>query len=136
MHVGCPQGKLSWASHDEGRVATQPYAFEGHQGNSYTTECKGSAWFLALASYYRWYEIGFAAIISPLHALTKKEVVFHWTPECHEAFTKLKHLLTTAPITAFPDFSLPFRLYINASTLGSILAQVQDRKERIICCNS
>ena len=54
------------------------------------------------------------------------------------AFLKLKHLLTMAPITAFPDFNVPFRLYTDASTLGlgAILAQVQDGKERIICCSS
>ena len=39
----------------------------------------------------------FAAIASLLHSLTKKEVVFHWSPECHEAFTSLKHLLTMSP---------------------------------------
>ena len=86
--------------------------------------------FLWLASYYRWYVKGFAAIASPLQALTKKEVVFHCTPEYHEAFTKLKHLLTTDPITAFPDFNLPFQLYTDTSTLdlSAILAQVQDGK--------
>ena len=51
---------------------------------------------------------------------------------------KLKHLLTTAPITVFPDFNLPFCLYMDASTLGSgaILVQVLEGKERIICCTS
>ena len=34
--------------------------------------------FLELASYYRCYVKGFAAIASPLHALMKKEMVFHW----------------------------------------------------------
>ena len=49
---------------------------------------------------------------------------------------KLKHLLTVAPITAFLNFNLSFRLDTNTSTLGlgAILAQMQDRKERIICC--
>ena len=62
--------------------------------------------------------------------------MFHWIPECQEALENLKHLLTTAPITAFLDFNLPFHLCTNASTqvLGAILAQVQDRRERIICC--
>ena len=64
--------------------------------------------FLGLASYYRRYVKGFAAIASLLHTLNKKKVVFHWTPEGHEVFTKLKHLLTTAPITAFPDLTCPF----------------------------
>ena len=51
---------------------------------------------------------------------------------------RLKTLLTTSPITAFPDFSQAFRLYTDASTTGvsAILAQVRDGKERIICCTS
>ena len=82
--------------------------------------------FLGLASYYQQYMNGFAAIATPLHAFMKKDVVFHWTSECQEAFLKLKHLLTMAPITTFPDFNLPFRLYTDTSTLGLgvILAQV------------
>ena len=93
--------------------------------------------FLGLASYYRRYVKSFAAIAAPLHALMKKDVVFHWTPECQKAFVKLKHLLTTATITAFPDFNLPFPLYTDASTLGlgAILAQVQDveREDYLLC---
>ena len=93
---------------------------------------------LGLAEYYRRYVKNFAAIAGPLHALTRKDAVFHWSPECQEAFDHLKTLLTTSPITAFPDFNLPFRLYTNASTAGleAILSQVQGGKERIICCAS
>ena len=94
--------------------------------------------FLGLAGYYRRYVKGFAAIAGPLHALTRKDAVFHWSAECQAAFDRLKHLLTTSPITAFPDFSQAFRLYTDASTagLGAILAQIRDGKERIICCAS
>ena len=94
--------------------------------------------FLALAGYYRRYLKGFAAIAAPLHALTRKDAVFHWSEDCQAAFDQLKTLLTTSPITAFPDFSQSFRLYTDASTagLGAILAQVRDSKERIICCAS
>ena len=94
--------------------------------------------FLCVAGYYRRYVKNFAAIAGPLHALTRKDVVFHWSAECQAAVDKLKTLLTTSPITAFPDFSQAFRLYTDASTtgLGAILAQVRDRKERIICCTS
>ena len=81
---------------------------------------------------------GFAAIAAPLHALTRKEVVFHWSEDCQATFDHLKTLLTTSPIMAFPDFSQAFRLYTEASTagLGAILAQVREGKERIICCAS
>ena len=80
----------------------------------------------------------FAAIAGPLHALTRKDAVFHWSAACQDAFDRLKTLLTTNPITAFPDFSQSFRLYTDASTagLGAILAQVREGKERIICCAS
>ena len=94
--------------------------------------------FLGLAGYYRRYVKNFAAIASPLHALTRKDADFHWSADCQDAFDRLKTLLTTGPITAFPDFSQSFRLYMDASTagLGAILAQVQEGKERIICCAS
>ena len=94
--------------------------------------------FLGLAGYYQRYVKGFAAIAGPLHALTRKDAVFHWSAECQATFDQLKHLLTTSLITAFPDFSQAFRLYTDASTadFGAILAQVRDGKERIICCAS
>ena len=94
--------------------------------------------FLGLAGYYLRYVKGFAAIAAPLHALTRKDAVFHWSEDCQHAFDQLKLRLTTSPITAFPDFSQEFRLYTDASTAGlsAILAQVRDGKERIICCAS
>ena len=38
--------------------------------------------FIGLASYYRRFVPRFAAVASPLHALTKKEVSFEWSPAC------------------------------------------------------
>ena len=94
--------------------------------------------FLGLAGYYRRYVKGFAAIAAPLHALTRKDAVYHWSEDCQAAFDQLKTRLNMSLITAFPDFSHAFRLYTDASTagLGAILAQVRDGKERIICCAS
>ena len=37
--------------------------------------------FLGLAGYYRCYVKGFAAIAAPLHALTQKDAVFHWSED-------------------------------------------------------
>ena len=86
--------------------------------------------FLGLAGYYQRYVKGFAAIAAPLHALTQKDAVFHWSEDCQTAFDQLKTRLTTSPITAFPDFSQAFRLYTDASTagLGAILAQPGGRQ--------
>ena len=100
-----------------------------------TTEVRS---FLGLAGHYRRYFKIFAAIAGPLHALTRKDAVFHWSTDCQDAFDRLKMLLTTSPITAFPDFNQSFRLYTDASTvgLGAFLAQFREGRERIICCTS
>ena len=96
--------------------------------------------FLGLASYYRRFVKGFSNIAAPLNRLLEKskDKVLNWTPECEEAFLTLKAKLTTAPVTAYPDFDQPFRLYTDASNvgLGAILAQVQEGKEKLICCAS
>ena len=90
--------------------------------------------FLGLAGYYRRYAKNFTAIAGLLHALPRKDAVFHWSSDCQDAFDCLKTLLTTSPITAFSDFSLPFHLYTDESTagLGSILSQVREGREHII----
>ena len=72
-----------------------------------------------------------------LPAICEKLRSYRRPPACSDQ-ERRKMLLTTSPITAFPDFSQPFRLYTDASTagLGSILAQVREGRERIICCAS
>ena len=85
--------------------------------------------FLGLASYYRRFVPAFARIAAPLHFLTKKNVVFNWTHECEEAFSKLKASLTSAPVLSFPVFGpdTEFILETDASGvgLGAILSQEQ-----------
>ena len=86
--------------------------------------------FMDLASYYRRFVQGFSKIASPLYALTAKDVVFQWTPECQEAFDCLKTFLITAPVLAYPQFGegSEFVLETDASTsgLGAVLSQKQE----------
>ena len=84
--------------------------------------------FVGLASYYRKFIPNFSKIAGPLHALTKKDVAFIWTPECQSAFQALKQLLTTAPLLTYPKFDRPFMLETDASSdgLGAVLAQCQE----------
>ena len=65
-------------------------------------------------------------------AYKKREI--QWMNECQEAFDTLKVLWTSAPILAFADFTKPFKLHINASTikLHAVLYQEQDGKDRVI----
>ncbi|KAL9958568.1 hypothetical protein ACROYT_G035598 [Oculina patagonica] len=90
--------------------------------------------FLCLSGYYRKFVHDFSRIASPLHELTKKNVKFVWTDACQSSFLRLKEALLSAPILAFPDFSLRFHLYVDASneTIGMILGQIHDNKEVVI----
>ena len=69
--------------------------------------------FLSLANYHSKFVKDFAKIAGPLHGLTKKGLKFQWTNECQAAFDLLKTALTQAPILAYPEFTLPFDLYVS-----------------------
>ena len=87
--------------------------------------------FLWITNYYRRFLEGYAKIARPLNNLIsrenadKKKTLVEWTPECQEAFEKLKKLCTEAPVLAYPDFTKPFKLHIAACDrgLGAILYQ-------------
>ncbi|GBG92577.1 hypothetical protein CBR_g56090 [Chara braunii] len=82
--------------------------------------------FLGLASYYRKFIKGFAAIAGPLTNLLRKDQSLIWTPECDQAFSKLKDALISAPVHIRPDPEKPFVLITawQPETISAILAQV------------
>jgi hypothetical protein len=81
--------------------------------------------FLGLAGNYRRFIPDFSKIAKTMTELLKKEVKFHWTDKCEEAFHTLRKLLTTAPVLAQPDSTKPFDVYYDASEtgLGCVLMQ-------------
>ncbi|GES86520.1 zinc knuckle protein [Rhizophagus clarus] len=81
--------------------------------------------FIVLASYYCKFVKGFSSIAEPLNRLLKKNTLYIWSKDQHDAFEKLKTCLTTPPILAYPNFEKPFILYTDASifALGAILSQ-------------
>ena len=91
--------------------------------------------FLGLASFYRRFVPKLAEIARPLHKASETSTEFEWTPEAQDAFESLKLKLTSTPILAFPCLKEPFILYTDASqfAMGTVLAQMQDGKERAIC---
>ena len=88
--------------------------------------------FLGLVGYYRRFVKRFSDKAAPLNALLRKDQAWKWTQECQYAFENLKGEIASRPVSAYPDFSKPFRLYTDASNigLGAILAQKQEGKEK------
>ncbi|GBG66950.1 hypothetical protein CBR_g74637 [Chara braunii] len=82
--------------------------------------------FLGLASYYRRFIKGFAAIAGPLTNLLRKDQSMIWTPECDQAFSKLKAALISAPVLIRPDPEKTFVLITDwqPEAISVILAQV------------
>jgi len=63
--------------------------------------------FLGLAGWYHRFVPKFFQIAEPINALKKKGHLFHWTPQCQEAFEQLKTHLTSPPILSIQTFSYP-----------------------------
>ena len=107
------------------------------------TTAKEAHSFLSLASYYRRFIPQFAEWANPLHDLNcpimmKKKHAhvklpplapnlppFKWTIEHQESFNKLKEVLTSAPVLAYPNYDKSFILETDASLkgLGAVLSQ-------------
>ncbi|CAN6691606.1 unnamed protein product [Malus baccata var. baccata] len=93
------------------------------------TTVKSVRSFLGHARFYRRFIKDFSKISRPLCNLLAKDAPFVFYEACLEAFKKLKTLLTTAPIIAAPNWSLPFELMCDASdyAVGAVLGQQKDR---------
>ena len=97
---------------------------------------------LGFFSYYRRFMKDFAKIAKPLNDLLKdnvsKKAPITMTEEAIEAFKTLKRSLTTTPILAYADYSIPFELHTDASALGlgAVLYQKQDGRLRVIAYGS
>lgn len=92
--------------------------------------------FLGLASYYRRFIPHFAEIAKPLHELTSAKSAFLWDKTTQDAFNKLKNLLCSPPVLAYPDFKRHFVVYADASTvaMGAVLTQKgEEQQEHPVC---
>ena len=67
---------------------------------------------------------GYSTLATPLTALAKKQA-FQWTETTSQAFVNLKQALTSPPVLALPNFTLPFVIKCDAlaSRIGAVLMQ-------------
>ena len=87
---------------------------------------------LGLFSYYRKFVKDFSVLASPLHALLRKGVKWHWGIDQQTSFADLKDRLCTAEVLRRPDSTLPYVLATDWSQkgMGAVLSQIDlDGKE-------
>ena len=119
----------------ESGIGTDPSKIEAVRNWPTPTNLRQSRAFVGLCQYYRRFVPNFSAISAPLHALTKKNAPFIWTPQCQSAFDQLKDALTGASVLALPNDEGQFILDTDASdkAIGAVLSQIQNGEERPIC---
>lgn len=91
--------------------------------------------FIGMASWYRQFIPNFASRCAPISKLLRKKQAWTWGPEQQKAFEDVKSCLTSAPTLIRPDFTKPFVLQTDASTigLGAVLGQKDEEgKEHVI----
>ena len=117
---------------------TRPKVVRQYPQHSASDDCVPSTLLFRTSRILKRLIKGFSNIAAPLNRLLEKNKPFEWTDECMAAYEKLKAMLLQRPVVAYPDFSMPFRLYTDASNvgLGAILTQQQEGKECIVCCAS
>lgn len=64
-------------------------------------------------------------ILALLTALTSAKVKWKWTEEHQVAFDKMKQVMTRETLLAYPNFSEPFDIHMDASfyQLGACISQ-------------
>ena len=87
--------------------------------------------FLGLRGYYQKFVPRFSDLARPLNALTRKNVLFEWTPICQESFKLLKTSLMTEPILTYPDPNLPYVLFTDASKYAWACVLTQEKTHQI-----
>lgn len=91
--------------------------------------------FLGLTGYYRRFIKDYSKVTKPLTKYLKKGTEINMNDqEYNESFSKLKKIIASDQVLAYPDFELPFILTTDASNyaLGAVLSQKQEGLERPI----
>ncbi|CAC5380147.1 unnamed protein product [Mytilus coruscus] len=73
---------------------------------------------LGMFNWFRKFIPNYSSAAEPLTRLLKKSAKFVWSREQETSFTRIKHLLLTSAVLAFPRFDLQFFLAVDSSATG------------------
>lgn len=107
-------------------IKPDPDKINAINGVSLPSTVKQIKSFLGLTGYYRKFIKNYSLIASPIIKYLRKDMKIDIKDSKYiDAFKKLKELITTYPILAFPDFDKKFVITTDASNsaLGAVLSQ-------------
>ena len=88
---------------------------------------------LGMMTFYAKFIPHYSDLVKPLHEAGKKlrSEEFMWTDECQKNWEKIKEILSSDVVLAYPDRTKEFNLYCDASSIaiGAVLTQFNDHKE-------
>lgn len=95
---------------------------------------------IGLVGWYRRFIPRAAEILAPLSDLTKgggKQKI-KWSEEAEKSFIEIKQALVSPAILSSPDYTIPYKIYCDASLLAgaAVLTQVQNGEEKVIAYHS
>lgn len=122
----------------QGGIQTDPDKVKAIKDLPAPTDITGVRRVLGMVGWYSKFVPNYTEIVAPLNSLLSKNTKFSWGKEQQEAFKRIKQKMTEAPIISCPDFSRPFYLQTDASSigLGAVLFQRDGDNERVIAFSS
>nr|CDJ93989.1 RNA-directed DNA polymerase (reverse transcriptase) and Integrase domain containing protein [Haemonchus contortus] len=91
--------------------------------------------FLGLINFYGNFVKDLHNLRAPLDALTNKDVVYTWTPECQSSFDKIKAILSSDLLLTYFDPNLPIIVAADASNYGigaTLSHRFPDGSEKVV----
>jgi hypothetical protein len=78
-----------------------------------------------MINYYKDHIPCHSNLITPLTTNTKKGAQSKWMDDCQHSFDELKCLLAKQMVVPYPNFTIPFEIYTDASNkqIGSVIQQ-------------
>ena len=107
------------------RVMTIPKKVEAIQALAVPKARKQLRQFIGMINFYRDMWQKRSELLTPLTALTSKNVKYDWKDEHQRCFDAIKRVIGREVLLGYPDFISPFEIYTDASKfqLGAVISQ-------------